>query len=204
MTTDPQDGNVIRYKKQRWTDFGYSSACLFLAFLLVAAPWYFEVGAVLGSLVGFIFSLLCYVGGTVFGLYALVFVNAGFQKHPELRRLLPGFLGSEDAWQSAFGSATLCAIAACIHLIAVTAFDAEGAIALMAKLVTYFFLVMGVTLLAQSLDGFVRLLLSSLSEGEANWDSVVGRVRRIGTVIVATIAFVAALATIVDVFFLDS
>lgn len=97
-----------------------------------------------------------------------------------------------------------CAIAACIHLIAVTAFDAEGAIALMAKLVTYFFLVMGVTLLAQSLDGFVRLLLSSLSEGEANWDSVVGRVRRIGTVIVATIAFVAALATIVDVFFLDS
>lgn len=74
----------------------------------------------------------------------------------------------------------------------------------MAKLATYFFLVMGVTLLAQSLDGFVRLLLSSLSEGEANWDSVVGRVRRIGTVIVATIAFVAALATIVDVFFLDS
>ena len=126
------------------------------------------------------------------------------QKHPELRRLLPGFLGSEDAWQSAFGSATLCAIAACIHLIAVTAFDAEGAIALMAKLATYFFLVMGVTLLAQSLDGFVRLLLSRLSEGEANWDSVVGRVRRIGTVIVATIAFVAALATIVDVFFLDS
>lgn len=75
---------------------------------------------------------------------------------------------------------------------------------LMAKLATYFFLVMGVTLLAQSLDGFVRLLLSSLSEGEANWDSVAGRVRRIGTVIVATIAFVAALATIVDVFFLDS
>ncbi len=74
----------------------------------------------------------------------------------------------------------------------------------MAKLATYFFLVMGVTLLAQSLDGFVRLLLSSLSEGEANCDSVVGRVRRIGTVIVATIAFVAALATMVDVFFLDS
>ncbi len=72
----------------------------------------------------------------------------------------------------------------------------------MAKLATYFFLVMGVTLLAQSLDGFVRLLLSRLSEGEANWDSIVGRVRRIGTIVVATIAFFAALATIIDVLLL--
>ncbi|MDP8940054.1 MAG: hypothetical protein M3N10_07160 [Actinomycetota bacterium] len=65
-----------------------------------------------GDIAGLILSLVCYFAAMVFAIFVFSFASTGFEKHPELKVLLPSFMGREDAWQGMFGAATFFAIAA--------------------------------------------------------------------------------------------
>lgn len=99
-----------RDEQRKNTDFYYAFCCAFAALLLFATPWFFSFGDFpwqpLGVPIGRILSVLCYVAGVFIAIFVLTFARAGFQKHPELRSLLPTPLRSENAWQGLFGAAT--------------------------------------------------------------------------------------------------
>ena len=157
-----------------------------------------------GRTAGLILSIVCYFAAAVFLVFVMSFLSTMFREHPELRRVIPGTAANEDAWQSAFGTATFVAIASTIHYVAIGIFGAEGIVAAIAKVLTLLFLLGAASQAATAIDEFfVRPLLESASANDEAKERAITRVRKIGTIIFAAIALLAGAATIVDVFFLE-
>lgn len=76
--------------KEHWTQFGYALACLGLAAFCFGAPSFFELelvtglvlSGVIGSTIGTVFSVICYLAGTIFAFYTASFLSSSFDKHP--------------------------------------------------------------------------------------------------------------------------
>lgn len=190
----PQD------RKTNWTDFGTGFATFFTAVLLFSAPWYFLGSPFPDSLVPLLVAMLMYLAGLALALFALGFFKAGTEKTPELRQLFPGLSVSEDAWGGAYGTAFFLVIVIVIQAIT-WGFDLIGIGAVIAKLATYAMLVLGITQLAQAIDGFViRPLIAAAAKGPQEFDPLINRVRRIGVFVITLIGLVAGVITIIQAF----
>ena len=186
--------------RQERTDFYNALFCGFFALLLFLLPWYFSFDRLPYPLLGSIFSIVFYLAGLFFLIFAFTFANSGIKKNPELRALLPSFMGSEDGWQGLFGAATFLAIAAVTHWVAIIVFEAVGVAAVFVKFFVYFVLLLAFSQVAQAFDGFVvRPLIHSASRGDAEREAFAKRVRQVGIILGATLGILASIATVYDV-----
>jgi hypothetical protein len=189
-----------RENERSWTDFGYGFACVLAALLLLFAPWYFFGDPFPGNAVVLVFSLILYVAGLIVLLFGIGFFSTGMQKTPELRQLFPTLSAGEDAWQGTFGAIVFLMIIAIIQLL-IYGFEMAGIVAVAAKLLIYFMAVLAITQVAQAIDGFViRPLIAAAGRGPQEFEPLIKRVRQVGIAIGFIVAFVAGIATIIDVF----
>jgi hypothetical protein len=199
LNSDDRDATAAE-DEGRWTDFGYGSATILVALLLLFAPWYFLGAPFPRDTVALVFSIISYAAGLEIILFGIGFFSTGIRKTPELRQLFPRFSAGEDAWQSAFGAITFLMIIALIQLL-IYGFNLSGIGAAAAKLLIYFMAVLAITQVAQVLDGFViRLLIAAAGRGPQEFEPLLKSVRQIGVVIGFVVALIAGITTIIDVF----
>lgn len=174
--------------------------CGLFSLLLFLLPWYFSFGKLPYPPLGSVLSVIFYLAGLFFLIFVFTFASSGVKKNPELRALLPSFMGSDDGWQGLFGAATFLAIAAVTHWIAIIVLGAVGIAAVLVKLLVYFFLLLAFSQVAQAFDGFVvRPFIDSASRGDAEREAFAKRVRQIGIMVGATLGILASIATVYDV-----
>ncbi len=180
--------------RQERTDFYTALFCGFFALLLFLFPWYFSFDMLPYPPLGSALSVVFYLAGLFFLIFVFIFANSGIKKNPELRALLPSFMGSEDGWQGLFGAATFLAIAAVAHWVALIVFEAVGVAAVLVKFFVYFFLLLAFSQVAQAFDGFVvRPLIRSASRGDAEREAYAKRVRQVGVILGATLGILASI-----------
>lgn len=199
----PSTGSVADESEDRereWTDFGYGFATLFAGLLLFFAPWYFFGAPFPNHAATLALSIVLYAAGLVILLFGMGFFSTGLKKTPELRHLFPSLSSGEDAWEGAYGTVLALVVILVIQWI-MRGLDLTGIAAVVAKLLTYFMAVLGITQVAQALDGFViRPLIAKAAEGPQAFELWIRRVRKVAVIIGSAVAFLAAIATIFDVF----
>lgn len=188
--------------KTGYSVFGNALMCLILALLLFTAPSYFDVSAVVstifsgsvGSTVGAVLSVVCYLGAVIFAFYTASFILSAFNEHPELKSYLRHlFGGSADAWESAFGALAFTGIALVIHLAAIVVFGVTGVASILLKVVVYFFGFMGLILGVSALDSLIfKPFLHNLSE-RPDREALSRRAKTIGVAVGSVIVSLATL-----------
>jgi hypothetical protein len=192
-----------REKTEGYTAVGNALMCLAMSTVLFVTPSYIGLSNLFGPIAGLILSIVVYFAAVVFLIFVMSFMSTILREHPELRRVVPWLGENDDAWQSAFGTATFLAIASSIHYVAIGIFGAEGFIAAIAKLAVLLFSLGAASQAVSAIDAFfVRPLLASSSRGQEATEQSITRVRKIGTLAFTAIALAASIATILEVFVL--